>query len=151
MKSWRKWLHLLPFFEAIVKPQSIPRTVVPLDYSRLDKRLVNAARGMEANFMKQMVRTMRNSVQESPETKNNKGLQLFRGMLDDKYADTAANQGGVGIADLIIRHLLEQSGTLHQYQKRAPAPNPIKNVELETGKEVAKNPSEPLEGEWKTD
>lgn len=104
-----------------MKINSIPRTVAALDYDRLDPRLVKAARGMEANFMKQMLRTMRNSVQESPETKNNKGLQLFRGMLDDKYAESAANQGGIGIADIIIRHLLEQSGTIQQYEKR-PAP-----------------------------
>lgn len=154
MRSSKKRLHLLLFFEVSVKPNilnvpsisSISRTVVPLDYSRLDQRLVKAARGMEANFMKQMVRAMRTSTQESPETKNNKGLQLFRGMLDDKYADSAADQGGVGIADLIIRHLLEQSGTIQQYQKHPPKPKMFRNVEPETGKAVEKKPNEMLKG-----
>ncbi len=109
----------LLFLSDIMKT-NIPRTIQPIDYSRLDQRLVKAARGMEANFMKQMVRTMRKSVQESPETKANQGLQLFRGMLDDKYADSAAGQGGIGIADMIIRHLLEKSGSM-----QAPVSKPI--------------------------
>lgn len=68
-------------------------------------RLVEAARAMEANFLKQLIRAMRKSVLESDETKNNRTVQIFREMLDNEYAESAS-QRGLGISNLIIQHLL---------------------------------------------
>lgn len=113
-----------------------PATIRPIDYDRLDPQLVKAARGMEANFLKQMVRSMRNSVPESEESKNNKGLQLFRGMLDDTYAESAAGQGGIGIADLIIRHLLDQSNVAVPEQAVRP---PVAEVAVKESSEPGSN------------
>ncbi len=83
--------------------------VTPLQLEKVDPQLVAAAKGMEANFLRQMVRTMRSSVPENEETQNNQALQLFRGMLDDHYAEAAAENNGIGIAELIIRHLTGQN------------------------------------------
>lgn len=69
--------------------------------------LWKAAEGMEANFMKEMIRNMRKTVQESPEMQNNRGFQLFRGMLDDHHAETAAKTQGIGLAELIVKQVLE--------------------------------------------
>lgn len=89
----------------IVAPTGLP----PLDMNRVDPRLREAAQGMEEQFVLQMLRTMRNSVEESEETKANQSLQLFRGMLDEHYAGQAARQGnGIGIADMVIRYLLQK-------------------------------------------
>lgn len=74
-----------------------------------DSPLWKAAEGMEANFMKEMMRNMRKTVQEAPEMENDKGYQLFRGMLDDQYAETATKSQGIGLAELIVRQVLEQS------------------------------------------
>ena len=76
----------------------------------VDPKLLDAARGMEANFIHMLLKNMRKTVQESDETKNNHGLQIFRGMLDEQYANIGANTGGIGLADLIVRQLLEMSG-----------------------------------------
>ena len=62
---------------------------------------------MEANFLKEMLRNMRKTVQESPEMKNNQGFQVFRGMLDDHYAETAAKTQGIGLAELIVKQVIE--------------------------------------------
>ncbi len=72
-----------------------------------DSPLWKAAEGMEANFLREMVRNMRKTVQESPEMANNQGLQLFRGMLDDHYADQAAKTQGIGLAELIVKQVME--------------------------------------------
>ena len=91
-----------------VSPTGLPQ----LHMDRVDPRLREAAEGMEANFMKQMVRAMRASVDENEETKNNQAIQLFRGMLDDHYAEQAARQasgGGIGIAEMIVRYLTQQN------------------------------------------
>ena len=89
-----------------VSPTGLPQ----LRMDRVDPRLREAAEGMEANFMKQMVRAMRASVDENEETKNNQAIQLFRGMLDDHYAEQAARQAsGGGIAEMIVRYLTQQN------------------------------------------
>lgn len=72
-----------------------------------DSPLWQAAEGMEANFLKEMLKNMRKTVEESSEMKNNRGFQIFRGMLDDHYAETAAKTQGIGIAELIVNQVLE--------------------------------------------
>jgi peptidoglycan hydrolase FlgJ len=62
---------------------------------------------MEAHFLKEMLKNMRKTVQESPEMQANKGYQVFRGMLDEQYAETAARTQGIGLAELIVRQVLE--------------------------------------------
>ncbi|MGZ3695189.1 MAG: rod-binding protein [Bdellovibrionota bacterium] len=83
-----------------------PRQVDPNDLPK-DHPLWQAAQGMEANFMKEMVRNMRKTVQESPEMEQSRGYQIFRGMLDDQYAETAVKSQGIGIAELIVRQVLQ--------------------------------------------
>jgi Rod binding domain-containing protein len=72
-----------------------------------DSPIRQAAQGMEANFIREMMKAMRETVDESEETKNNRGLQIFRGMLDDEYAEKAARNPGLGVADLIVKQLTE--------------------------------------------
>ena len=88
---------------------SLPMPAQPVDPNSLSKDhpLWQAAQGMEANFMKEMVRNMRKTVQESPEMENSRGYQIFRGMLDDEYAETAVKTQGIGLAELIVRQVLE--------------------------------------------
>lgn len=84
-------------------------TAIPqLNMDRVDPKLMDAAKGMEANFLRQMMKTMRDSVGENEDDKNNQGLQIFRGMLDEHYADQAANKNSLGIAEMIVRYLTQQ-------------------------------------------
>ncbi len=69
--------------------------------------LWQAAQGMEANFLKEMMRNMRKTVPEDPDLANSKGYQVFRGMLDDQYAETAAKTQGIGLAELIVKQVME--------------------------------------------
>ncbi len=75
-----------------------------------EEKLWEAARGMEASFMKEMVRAMRKTVPESEAEQNDRGLQIFRGMLDDHYAESAAHQGdGIGLAEIIVKQVKEMA------------------------------------------
>ena len=85
--------------------------------------LWQAAQGMEANFLKEMLRNMRKTVQESPELANSKGYQVFRGMLDDHYAETAAKTQGIGLAELIVKQVMEM-------QNAARPRHPVQTREL---------------------
>jgi peptidoglycan hydrolase FlgJ len=81
--------------------------------------LWEAAQGMEANFLKEMMRNMRKTVQESPEMANSRGYQVFRGMLDDHYAESAAKTQGIGLAELIVKQVMEMQEAARKQQ--APA------------------------------
>lgn len=84
--------------------------------------LWQAAKGIEGNFLKEMMRNMRKTVDENEDDKNNKGLQIFRGMLDDHYADSAAKSQGIGLAEIIVKQILEQN-------RPQPQSVPIRNLE----------------------
>ena len=75
-----------------------------------EEKLWQAARGMEANFLKEMVRAMRKTVPENEDDQNNRALQLFRGMLDDNYSEKASEQGdGIGLAAMIVKQVKEMA------------------------------------------
>jgi len=80
--------------------------------------LWQAAQGMEANFLKEMIRNMRKTVQESPEMANSRGYQVFRGMLDDHYAESAAKHQGIGLAEIIVKQVMEMQEAARS--KQAP-------------------------------
>lgn len=100
-----------------------PQPVDPESLSK-DHPLWQAAQGMEANFMKEMVRNMRKTVQESPEMENSRGYQIFRGMLDDQYAETAVKTQGIGLAELIVRQVME----MQENARAASAPVSVREV-----------------------
>ncbi len=78
--------------------------------------LWQAAQGMEANFLKEMLRNMRKTIQESPELANSRGYQVFRGMLDDHYAETTAKTQGIGLAELIVKQVMEMQESARRSQ-----------------------------------
>ncbi|MCO5142368.1 MAG: rod-binding protein [Oligoflexia bacterium] len=69
--------------------------------------LWNAAQGMEMTFVREMIKGMRKTVQESPEMKNNQGFQIFRSMLDDQYAEITVQSQGIGLAEMIVKQVTE--------------------------------------------
>lgn len=91
----------------------IPRQSMPLK-EQVPKELREAAEGMETAFTNMLIKQMRASVSESPETKNNQSLQIFREMLDNEYATQASKGTGIGLADLIIKQLMESDNQLAQ-------------------------------------
>jgi Rod binding domain-containing protein len=97
----------------IERPALPQQREAPIDK---ESPLWQAAEGMEANFLKEMVRNMRKTVEESPEAKNNRGLQIFRGMLDDHYAEQTAKTQGIGLAEVIVNQVLE----MQKQQERRP-------------------------------
>lgn len=86
--------------------------------------LWQAAEGMEAQFLKEMMRNMRKTVQESPEMENSQGYKVFRGMLDDHYAEQAARTQGIGLAEVIVRQVLDMQNA----PAVAPKPAEIRDL-----------------------
>jgi Rod binding domain-containing protein len=103
-------------------PQIQPRPAPPVPIDK-ESPLWKAAQGMEEQFMKEMLRNMRKTVDESQEEKDDRGLQIFRGMLDDHYAESAVRQQGIGLAELIVNQMLESQRPVNMAQ-----PVPVRDI-----------------------
>ncbi|NUM88654.1 MAG: rod-binding protein [Bdellovibrionales bacterium] len=81
----------------------------------VDPQLRAAAEGMEASFLREMVRAMRKTVTENEADQNNRGLQVFRSMLDDEYAEQAARTRSLGLSEMIVRQVMEMQGAVRSH------------------------------------
>jgi peptidoglycan hydrolase FlgJ len=73
-------------------------------------------REFEAMFVGLMLKSMRETVGEDKLTGGGRGEEMFRSLLDQQYADTAAQGGGIGLAKMIEKELTRG------YHGTAPAP-----------------------------
>lgn len=64
----------------------------------------------EKQFLREIVKAMRSTVQESGLTKPSQGELIFRDQLDQEYVEKWGAQGGIGIANLIYDQLVEKYG-----------------------------------------
>ena len=64
----------------------------------------------EKNFMREMLKAMRSTVQESGFVKTNQAEKIFREQLDDHYVDKWSEKGGVGFSDIIYDQLMQKYG-----------------------------------------
>lgn len=67
------------------------------------------AREFEALMVNEMLKSMRATVQRDSLLGGRSSEDIYRSMLDQEYAAAIASQGGVGLAPLIERELLERS------------------------------------------
>ena len=75
-----------------------------------------AAEGLEAVFTSQMLKAMRSTVEESEFSLHNSATDIYQGMLDQEYADTAAHMNSLGLSNQIIDYWL-RSQPNPQYNK----------------------------------
>lgn len=79
---------------------TMPRTASGLDDR---ERLEAAARDFESLFIKQMLDSMRNTLNsEDRIVKSGMAGDIFEDMLYDEYAVLMAKTGGFGLADMIV-------------------------------------------------
>ncbi len=100
-----------------------PSKVVPkIDRSKVDPSIVKAAEGMEAMFIDYMMNVMRQTVPKNDLDLESPASEIYRGMLDQEYAEKAAHLGGFGLADEIIAYLESQRYNLSQGHEGQAAP-----------------------------
>lgn len=75
-----------------------------------DQRLVDAAKGFENMFVRQLISGMRKTVPDDGLMPASMGEKIFRDQLDDQYADLWVNQGGIGLAEMIYDQLEQKKG-----------------------------------------
>lgn len=84
----------------------------------LDAKFREVAEMYEKQFLREMTKAMRSTVQESGLVKVNQGERIFREQLDHEYVEKWGNQGGIGLADMIYDQLI------FRYGPKAPVGRP---------------------------
>lgn len=75
---------------------------------KLDNKLKQAAQMYEKQFLRQMVKAMRNSVSHSAMTKPGMAENIYREQLDDKYVEGWVDNGGTGFAEMVYTELVDK-------------------------------------------
>lgn len=72
------------------------------------EKLKGAAQQFEAVFIQQMFKAMRDSVPEGGLFEKDNADDIYAQMQDAEAAKIMAQQGGIGLADLMIKQLLDE-------------------------------------------
>ena len=83
-----------------------------VDRSKVNPEIIKAAEGMETLFVDYMMQVMRHTVPKNEMDLESPATEIYRGMLDSKFAEKATEHGGIGLADQIIAYLSTQGYTL---------------------------------------
>ena len=75
---------------------------------KLDQKLRQASQLYEKQFLRQMVKAMRDSVSHSALTKPGMAESIYREQLDEKYVDHWLDRGGTGFSEIIYKDLVEK-------------------------------------------
>jgi Rod binding domain-containing protein len=94
-----------------------------IDDSRVSPEMRKAAEGLEATFMSEMIKSMRETAEPSEFSLHNSASDIYQGMLDQEYADISAKGNSLGLSEQIIDYWLRSQ----------PQPTYNKNRSLGTG------------------
>ncbi|MDC7241667.1 MAG: rod-binding protein [Spirochaetales bacterium] len=71
-------------------------------------KLKQACEDFEAIFIKQMLDSMKKTINKSELTKKNMGEDIFEDMLYDEYAKKMSSTAGLGVGDMMFQQLSRQ-------------------------------------------
>ena len=91
--------------------------------------LEDAAKLMEKQFLREMVRAMRATVTHGYQ-KPSMAETIYRGELDNQYVEAWGDNGGVGLADLIYDQVMEKYFHSPQGRKFKDQPIPITDRDI---------------------
>lgn len=141
-------------------------SIVPLEKTQtnslrpkaMDPRaqLQQASQMYEKHFLGEMVKAMRNSVQKGGLVKESMADQIYTQQLDSEYVKSWVTRGGVGLAKLIEKQMLQHMGLSMPPQAPAKDSNGMFKVQQNqepTGKQMhykieSSKPQSALELPW---
>lgn len=75
-----------------------------------DQKLKDVSKMYEKQFLREMVKAMRGTVQESGFIKTNQAEKIFREQLDQEHVEKWGDRGGLGLSDIIYKQLVDKYG-----------------------------------------
>ncbi len=94
-------------------------SIVPMKQERIPQ-LEQAAKAYEQMFLNEMVKAMRQATPKADE--NSMAANIYEDQLYDKYVEQWADQGGVGLSNLIYDQMMERFGSMIRQQQRSKGP-----------------------------
>jgi len=88
-----------------------------------DKAIVKVARQFEGVMLQQMLKSMRDSIEEGGLT-SDESTKTYMGMLDNQLATQIASTGGIGLAKVIERQLTQTRTSQTTDTAAVPASTP---------------------------
>src|ERR1700733_15423656 len=85
-----------------------------LDEKKRDPKMLEAARGFENQFVRQLISEMRKTVPKDELLPESMTEDIFKEQLDGEYADKWVQNGGIGLADIIYDQLEQRYGAVKQ-------------------------------------
>lgn len=76
----------------------------------------------EKYFIREMMKEMRSTVQESGFIKKNNAERIFQDQLDDQYTDQWGKAGGIGLSQLIFDQLMSRYGEMYGLKQKMEKP-----------------------------
>jgi len=92
---------------------SLPTTQVTTEKKR-DPKMLEAARGFENQFVRQLISEMRKTIPKDELIPESMTEDIFKEQLDGEYADKWVQNGGIGLADIIYDQLEQKYGGVKQ-------------------------------------
>lgn len=100
---------------------------------KVKKQFREVADLYEKQFLREMMKSMRTTVQESGLVKVNQAEKIFREQLDGEYVEKWGAKGGIGISDLIYNNMLDRFGERMGLKEKVQKPSgPIALKEQDT-------------------
>jgi peptidoglycan hydrolase FlgJ len=131
-----------------IKPV-VPQTIsADVPKPRNDK-VYQAAKMYENQFLRDMVKAMRQTVHESDLMPKSMGEKIFSEQLDQQYVDGWSDRGGIGFADMIYDHIMDRYyNTKKMFQKPTTGGIPLEKATgtikpLEDGTKINLKSTEP--------
>jgi flagellar protein FlgJ len=101
--------------EPVTRPTASP---APAMSRAEERRLRESAREIEAVFVQQLLKTMRQASPGGP--LSGTGQRVYQDMMDQELGRAIAKGGGLGLADMLVRDILRRQGAEKNPSSEAP-------------------------------
>lgn len=85
-----------------------PQMMAPAQPQEKNPQVEQAAKLYENQFLRQMVKAMRQTVPENEVVPVSQGEKIFREQLDSEYVDQWTERGGIGLADQLYGQIMDK-------------------------------------------
>jgi flagellar protein FlgJ len=76
-----------------------------------EAQIRKAAQDFEAIFINQLLKSMRDTIEDNKLWGDGRDMKLYRSLLDEQLASQMAKTGGIGLADILAAQLMTDSET----------------------------------------
>lgn len=132
----------IPTFSDIGSSAKIDQLTIDSTREKDISKVKQLASDFESIFLEQMLKSMRASVQKSGLVDGGNAEEIYTSMLDGEYAKQMGHQGGMGLADMIERQLLQTMGI-----KSAVSPSAVKLMAVQKYEHTSALPLRPEQKE----